>query len=365
MSGGKDGAGPLFRELLRVPATLAGLERPQQELALRLLRQAHLLGWCAARLSPAQWDSLPQRVRDQLDGALTLAHHQARLMGWDLNRLERLVAGHGVTVLLLKGAAYQSLGLAVARGRLASDVDLLVPPEQLAPMEALLAQGGWRGVKLDPYDQRYYREWMHELPPLRHGERWTWLDLHHAILPRTSRLHPSTPKLLAAARPLAGSPFLVPSPEDLVLHGATHLFYDNDLAEPWRGLVDLDGLLGHYGGTAGFWEGLLARAGELELRLPLHYALRHLSGWMGTPVPEGVLGEVAGWGGRWSPVVDRLVARALWPDHPDRVSRGRERALWLLYVRSHWLRMPPGRLAAHLLRKGVGRVARRRTRWPA
>jgi len=26
-------------------------------------------------------------------------------------------------------------------------------------------------------------------------------------------------------------------------------------------------------------------------------------------------------------------------------------AVWLLFVRSHWLRMPPGLLAAHLLRK--------------
>ena len=37
------------------------------------------------------------------------------------------------------------------------------------------------------YDQRYYREWMHELPPLLHVRRQTALDVHHAIAPETAR----------------------------------------------------------------------------------------------------------------------------------------------------------------------------------
>jgi hypothetical protein len=29
---------------------------------------------------------------------------------------------------------------------------------------------------------------------------------------------------------------------------------------------------------------------------------------------------------------------------------------WLLYLRSHWLRMPPAQLAGHLSRKGLRRL---------
>jgi hypothetical protein len=49
--------------------------------------------------------------------------------------------------------------------------------------------------------------------------------------------------------------------------------------------------------------------------------------------------------------MDRLVALALLPPHPDYPPRARALACWLLYVRSHWLRMPPWLLIRHLLHK--------------
>ena len=64
---------------------------------------------------------------------------------------------------------------------------------------------GWLRMKIDPYDDRYYRVWMHEIPPLRHRERKTEIDLHHTILPRTSRLKPD-PCAAACRGPAAGGP---------------------------------------------------------------------------------------------------------------------------------------------------------------
>jgi hypothetical protein len=49
--------------------------------------------------------------------------------------------------------------------------------------------------------------------------------------------------------------------------------------------------------------------------------------------------------------MDPLVRRALTPDLPERSSAGRQAARFCLYLRSHWLRMPPLTLALHLLRK--------------
>ena len=70
-------------------------------------------------------------------------------------------------------------------------------------VEGALMLHGWSTTHHDAYDQRYYRKWMHELPPLKHNTRGTVLDVHHAILPVTARLKPDSRKLLAASRPIA------------------------------------------------------------------------------------------------------------------------------------------------------------------
>ena len=43
------------------------------------------------------------------------------------------------------------------------------------------------GQGLTPYDDAYYRDHMHELPPLIHKERDRMIDVHHTILPLTAR----------------------------------------------------------------------------------------------------------------------------------------------------------------------------------
>ena len=154
-------------------------------------------------------------------------------------------------------------------------------------MENALTIHGWSTTHHNAYDQRYYRQWMHELPPLRHNTRATVLDVHHAILPLTARLKPSSAKLLAASRPLAGHDRLrVLCPADMVLHSATHLFHNEELSHGLRDLTDLDILLRHFGPEPGFWEELPRRAAELDLVRPLYYGLRFASHFLGTPVPS-------------------------------------------------------------------------------
>jgi hypothetical protein len=56
--------------------------------------------------------------------------------------------------------------------------------------------------------------------------------------------------------------------------------------------------------------------------------------------------------------MDTLLDRALLPaEQPPRL--GPSLARWLLYVRSHWLRMPPWLLAGHLFRKAHKRLQAR------
>ena len=78
----------------------------------------------------------------------------------------KVLATVDVDLVLLKGAAYLMAGLPAARGRVFSDVDILVPVARLAEVENALMLHGWSTTHHNAYDQRYYRQWMHELPPL-------------------------------------------------------------------------------------------------------------------------------------------------------------------------------------------------------
>ena len=347
----------LLIRAVRAPESLGALAPEDWDLLLRQARRATLHGrlGCDERVPR---ERLPARIRRRLEADRTLAIYNARVVRFEIDRIGQALAGLDAPVMLLKGGAYHAAGLANARGRLVNDVDIMVPREALEAAERALVAHGWEAMTLEPYDQRYYRTWMHELPPLQHAERGTVVDVHHTILPPTARLHPDPGLIWRAARPLVG-PFLAPAPSDLVLHCAVHLFYDGDLALAFRDLVDLDGLMRHFAPEPGFWDGLVGRAEALDLARPLFYALRYCRRLLDTPVPEAVVAAAA----PHAPpapalaAMDALAPRALLPDHPDAPRRGTGLALLLLYVRSHWLRMPPPLLAAHLGRKALARLS--------
>jgi len=265
-------------------------------------------------------------------------------------------------LVLLKGSAYILAGLPPARGRLLSDVDMLVPVTLLECVEQTLLGNGWNSVKLEEYDQHYYRTWMHELPPLRHFDRGFEVDIHHTISPLTSRLNPDPEKLVRDSIPLADGRLRVLQPVDMVLHSAVHLFYDGEFINGLRDLVDLADLFGHFGSRAGFWGDLVLRAREQDLQRPLFYAMRYAQRLLGADIPAEAMADIrADVPPRFiRHLMDRLVAWVMVPDHPDFPQRRTAVAKWLLYVRSHWLRMPPGLLITHLARKQIMRWKRRK-----
>jgi hypothetical protein len=264
--------------------------------------------------------------------------------------------------VLLKGAAYVAGGLRAGVGRLATDVDILVPAGDIRRVEQALVGAGWGPIKLHPYDQRFYREWSHELPPLQHARRRSIVDVHHNILPVSGRVRPDAAALLASAVPVrsAGMDDLwMLAPEDMVLHSAAHLFQDGDLAGSVRDLVDADALLSEFGARdPAFWDRLPARARELGLERALFYVLRFARRLLETPVPPGVDAAVPAPPRAAMALMDRLVSRALLPIRGQHGTLGEDTARLLLYARSHWLRMPPGLLVAHLTRKTLRRWSR-------
>src|SRR3546814_17950409 len=73
-------------------------------------------------------------------------------------------------------------------------------------VEAGLIAAGWEWVKPDPYDDQYYRRWMHEVPPLTHKERDRMIDVHHTILPLTARQTPDAEVIDRKSTRLNSSP---------------------------------------------------------------------------------------------------------------------------------------------------------------
>lgn len=346
--------------VLGEPQRLAGLAAAEWDLMLAQARRSRLVPHLAFRAEDYRLGAgLPEKVRRHFAGARAVGVDQERTIRWEINRIARALGDLGVPVVLLKGAAYVAAGLPMARGRLVSDVDIMVPKAALDRVEAALQRHGWEPMKLEPYDQRYYRAWMHELPPLRHRERRTIIDVHHTILPPSSRLKPDGEALLRAAWPLDHPLFRVLAPADMLLHCAAHLFHDGEVAGALRDVVDLDGLMRHFGSDQGFWTGLVPRARELELVRPLFYGLRYTTRLLGTPVPADVVAEAEAFAPP-APVLalmDRLIPTALVPGHPERTGYWAAVAGLLLYIRSHWLRMPPLLLAAHLTRKTIRRLS--------
>jgi hypothetical protein len=346
--GGRD----LVVAALREPPALAGLDSAQWDLLVRQARSAGLLARIAQLVEAGGWRAhVPLAALAHLEAArvLAAAHHEE--MRREVEHIMRPLAPLVVPVVLLKGAAYLLGGLPAALGRTFSDVDILVPRQRLDEVETALLLSGWASTHNSPYDQRYYRQWMHELPPLQHIRRQTVLDVHHAILPDTARHRPDSVRLLAAARALPGMPAVhVLAPADMVLHCIAHLFHNEDMRRGLRDLSDLDRLLRHFSATVGFWDELLVRGGELDLERPLHYGLRCAHTILDTPIPAPVLRAAhrAAPGHTLQALMDGLWRRALASPHASASDALTPAANFMLYVRAHWLRMPPGPLLRHL-----------------
>ena len=359
----------LIQSALTDPQSVAACSPAQWDLLVRQARRANLLGHLSSTLRRAGLiEAVPAGPRQHLHAADVIARRQSVSVRWEVQCIGQTLAGCGAPVVLLKGAAYEMAGLPAARGRLFSDIDILVPRALLPKVESALMLDGWQASDHDAYDQHFYRAWMHEIPPLRHVRRDTTIDVHHNILPGTSRMRIDAQALLDAAVPVPGHEGLhVLRPVDMLLHSATHLFHEGEFANGLRDLFDLDALLRDFGADVHFWDELVPRAAALGLGRSLYHALRTSTEMLHTPVPPRVLAAVQAQ--RPAPPLAALMAwcyrHALQPVHPSAETPSVKFARMLLYLRSHWLRLPIHRMIYHLGRKALLRMRKAEDAAPA
>lgn len=347
--------------VLADPASIRHLTADEWDILIRVAGRAELTGTLHTRMELAGMLAfVPEAPARHLAGGVAFYTHRAQMARYLLSGLDTALRGFDGKIVLLKGAAYVMQRLPFAVGRLFDDVDILVDRAHLDEVERLLQADDWVSEKPDAYDQHYYREWAHELPPMRHAKYALQLDVHHTILPVTGRIKPVASRLYADAVPLPGTPWYVLSPEDQVLHACAHLFQDSDCVSRIRELVDIDGLVRQHD-VPGFGARLLERARLHGLGRPLWYAMRYAARWLGTPVPADLASGIDA----FAPpilirlVMDSMVGAALFPAHPDaRPPASVPFAHRALTARSVWLRMPPWLLAYHATMKALPALRR-------
>ncbi|WP_300398267.1 nucleotidyltransferase family protein [uncultured Sphingobium sp.] len=334
----------LLVRALRQPATVEHLDAAQWNGLIAAAKAERLIATLAWRVEGMR---LPEPVQPILRDARMDAAREARQALWEADRAAAALAPIGVRLVVLKGTAYAAAGLVAGQGRFIGDLDILVPRSAMSQVEPALMAAGWEWVKEDAYDDAYYRQWMHELPPMIHVERDRMIDVHHTILPLTARPKPDADALLADAVP-AGENVWTLSPEDRVIHAAAHMLADGDLQGGLRNLWDIHCLCSE-GGRAvpDFYLSLFERAAFHQLVPAVWRALRLAHDLYGTPVVAYRAPITVDYRLRAS---DRIfIACLLARDGWGRETR--KLLVFAFYLRSHWLRMPPLMLARHLWTK--------------
>ncbi|KQN37391.1 hypothetical protein ASG37_10035 [Sphingomonas sp. Leaf407] len=329
-------SGALVARVLRDPASALTLDPLGWNALIAAARAEQLIGSVAVRLDGLPLPPAAERVMADARASAEVGRSAAL---WEAEAARRVLAPLDLPIVLLKGTAFVAAGLDAGRGRSIGDLDILVPRDGLDRVERALLAGGWEWVKPDPYDDAYYRRWMHELPPLVHAARDKMIDVHHTILPPTARPTPDAAALIADAVPLDNGLFVL-SREDMVVHAAAHLLADGDLQGGLRNLWDIDRLVREFSeGDGTFVARLGSRAAHHGLSAAVERAIRLAKRIYATPV--------AGFDPRPS---DALFARRLLARDGWGRLRHKETEFGF-YVRSHWMRMPPAMLVRHLWTK--------------
>lgn len=348
---------------------IAVLKTPRQAEALDLAgwselvasaRAANLAGLLAERVATAGIEVPPEAAR-HLAAVRQLSRRQTQSVRWEVHGLQRALCRLGIPLVLLKGAAYAVSDHPVGRGRLFGDIDILVPHHALGDVELRLMVAGWASAKTSPYDQRYYRTWMHELPPMVSVRRGTVLDVHHTILPLTSRHNPDAETIIRAASALPDLPDLpavrIPRPEHLLIHSIVHLLHEGELHNGLRDLFDIDGLLRTGANEADFWQRVVDASRTLDVVAPVAFGLHLAAHLLDSPIPPPVLADMRNAaGGPASRLLTMLYTTAIRPENEATESPAAMLARFAIYVRAHWLRMPPHLLLRHLAHKSIARL---------
>ena len=339
----------LLLELFKEPSLALVIEESEWVSVIRCLRHQQLLARYSYLFKNAGiFQKLPNYVKHHLRNSEILADKQYYQVPAEAESICKLLEKRGIKPIFLKGAAYAlQIDNIAGIGRTFSDLDILVPKERIEEVERCLSLFGYLPEPLTTYDQHYYRNWTHEIPPLRHHSRGTVLDVHHNLIPPISGRAPEIKYFWQQVK-VTEQGFQVLSPAAMALHSLIHLFFNEDFKNGFRDLTDLHLLFSQF--VDPDWEVLMDLAAKTGFMFELMLTCRYTSGLLATSIPSWVMQKTElykphGWR---IYLLDFIFLRVLSPQHPMFQSRLDQLAAFFALIRGHWLKMPILILLRHL-----------------
>ncbi|MGJ8693914.1 MAG: nucleotidyltransferase domain-containing protein [Thalassotalea sp.] len=299
----------------------------------------------------------PEYVLWHLESAYKIAQKQRQQAIREFLEVTQALPRFKESLVFLKGAAYIAKQLPCSYGRTFSDIDVLVKKQDLPIIEQTLKFSDWLKTEVDDYDEKYYRTWMHEIPPLQHVKRGTVLDVHHNILPSTNKNSPDADKFNREQVEVEHVGLVNTLDDfDLVIHTAVHLFTESEFHHGLRDISDIDMLLRDFQNkyelqNIDYTAALIKRAKELGLYDYVRLAIRYSHLIFNTPLSNTDIKTLACENKVLGNFQDFCFINTFKPNHSLCRDWKMKLAKYLLYWRGHLIRMPLKLLIPHLTRK--------------
>lgn len=342
----------LLIELYRQPEKAQELTPQQWQSIILILRHHHLLARFQFLFEKVNvLSQLPDFAQRHLMNARQLSSKQYHQIFFEAEKLVNSVALRSEPVVFLKGAAYTLSKLQAGIGRVYSDIDILLEKESITQVERSLFSSGWMPQPITAYDDAYYRNWTHEIPPLQHGVRGTVLDVHHNLIPVISGRSPDMKHFFQhTVRTPEGITTLTPA--GMTLHSLIHLFFNEDFTNGFRDLLDLDLLISEHD-CDDFWSELVELAEKTGFQFEFSLALRYLDKLLGTRIPAHIQEAYSLRTGLKLKWLDYIFQTVLLPSHPLVNQSHYATSEFLAFIRGHYIKMPTLVLMYHLTYKGA------------
>jgi hypothetical protein len=331
-------------------STLVFTPKQWQQLVL-ILRNQQLVACYSSKFKQAGiFEKIPTQTQRHFLNADVLAENHKKQVLFEASELKRELGDKQQYLVFLKGAGYTLSGAQVGDARIYNDIDILADKKSINEIEKKLCLFGWLSEELTEHDEKYYRKWAHEIPPLRHGKRGTIVDVHHNIVPIISGRHLDADKF-ATNRVTTEDGFQILSFAAMTLHSLIHLFFNEEVKKGYRDLIDLHTLI-TTNNDKEFWLDLITLAKDTEFGLELFLACRFTQKILKTEIPDFVQEEI----NQFSPwnitFLDFIYEKTLKPNHPMCKPRFFALAENGVLIRGHFQKMPMHILIYHLLCKG-------------
>ncbi|MEM7692445.1 MAG: nucleotidyltransferase family protein [Pseudomonadota bacterium] len=337
----------LLAKILKNPTSVDLSDGDYWNTILNQARKAGVMAKLEAHLrSQELWERVPTAAQETMRGSSTYVGFIQRRVLYELTQLERQLSDLPFQIVLLKGAAYIACGARSSVGRGVRDIDILVEKKSIPAIEARLLEQGWTmAEELSGYDEYYYRELSHELPPLRHPDFQFELDVHHDLIPPTMRIGTRTSEMFGSIVSIPGTRYHRLTKEDQLIHSAAHLMTSESLTNGLRDLLDMSALVLEVKERDESLQGLFARARKFGLETPLLDSLAACDRHLGTSAELCTVEERSS-RSRVRRITAWIVDGVVFPNTSQRTLKG-TLASTMMWWKTQYLRMSLWQLLKH------------------